>query len=311
MSITGDRTEATWLDDSLYPFVSRYVHVDGGRMHYIDEGQGEPIVFVHGFPTWSIMWRGMIRDLSMKHRCIAMDHIGFGLSDKPETWSYVPQAHAQNFRKLLEHVGIGPFSLVVHDFGGPMALSYAVENPHRVKRIVVLNSFMWSLKSDETVQRFSAKVHGPIGKLAMTMTNAGLNRLLRGMIVQRQKVAPKIYGQYSGPFTKASERHGPHALAMSYIDASPWLFDLWTKRESLANKPMQILWGMKDGVLTHAHLDKWRTHWPGADVVTFPECGHLVCEEQAKEAQAALYMFMDGQSELQNVAKATVSGFDD
>lgn len=309
MSIVGDRTAAPWLEDSLYPFTSKYVNVDGGRMHYIDEGQGEPIIFVHGFPTWSFMWRGLINDLSAKHRCIAMDHIGFGLSDKPEHWSYTPEAHAHNFKKFIEHLGLSTFSLVLHDFGGPIALSYAVDYPGRIKRIAIINSFCWSLKSDETVQKFDHRVHGALGKFSMTATNMGISRLISGMIEQRQKVLPKVQSQYSGPFSKASDRQGPYGMAKGYIGSSTWLYDLSTKREALANKPLQILWGMKDKLLTPAQLNKWRSLWPNADVVTFPESGHLVTEEQAREVEAALYLFMDGHAELTSVDAAIFSDY--
>ena len=182
MSITGDRTAAPWLLDSLYPFTSRFLQVDGGRMHYIEEGSGEPIVFVHGFPTWSFMWRGLVNDLSARHRCIAIDHIGFGLSEKPEQWSYTPEAHARNFRKVINDLGVGQFSLVVHDFGGPIALAYALDNPGRVRRLTVINSFMWSLKADEQFIKFDKRVSGALGKLAMTATSAGLTSLLKKMV---------------------------------------------------------------------------------------------------------------------------------
>jgi len=309
MSITGDRTTAPWLDDSLYPFVSKYLQADGGRMHYIDEGQGEPIIFVHGFPTWSFMWRGLVRDLSVKHRCIAMDHIGFGLSDKPAHWSYTPEAHARNFRKLVEHLNLSTFSLVVHDIGGPIALSYALDNPGRINRICVINSFLWSLKTDPHFQRFDHRVHGPWGAFAMTATNTGLARMIRNMVVQKQKVAAKVYGQYTGPFTKAAERHGPHGLAKAYIGSCSWYYDLWARREAIAGKPIQVLWGMKDKLFSNDQLTKWRTTWPHADVVTFPESGHLVTEEQGREVEAAVYMFLDGHKELTNTSSAIFTDF--
>jgi len=309
MSIAGDRTVAPWLDDSQFPFVSKFANVDGGRMHYVDDGQGEPVIFVHGFPTWSFMWRGLIRDLSTKHRCIAMDHIGFGLSDKPARWSYTPEAHARNFKKLLDHIGLSTFSLVVHDFGGPIALSYAIDNPGRINRICVVNSFLWSLKNDTSFQKFDHRMHGPMGKLALTATNTGLSHLVHGMVEQKQKVAGKVYPQYTGPFSKASDRHGAHVLAQGYIGSSTWLYDLWVRRESLAQKPLQVLWGMKDKLFSADHLNKWRAAWPNADVVTFPESGSLVMEEQAKEVEAAMYMFLDGHSELQSTTKALHAEF--
>ncbi|MBN9502601.1 MAG: hypothetical protein BGO01_17625 [Armatimonadetes bacterium 55-13] len=309
MSITGERSKAEWLDQAEYPFESRYVQVDGGRMHYVDEGQGEPIVFVHGFPTWSFMWRGLIRDLSVKHRCIAMDHIGFGLSDKPEHWSYTPEAHARNYRKLLEHLGIGRFSLVVHDLGGPIALAHAVEHPEKIARISAVNSFMWSVKNDPLFVKFDHKVNGPMGKMALTTTPLGLNKMLHDMVEQKQKVNSRIFPQYSGPYAKASDRQGPYGLAKGYVGSSQWLYDIWAHREALAGIPLQVIWAMKDSLFTNEHLDKWRHNWPNAEIVTFPDCGRLVVEECAKEYEAAVYMFMDGHSQLNDLQAAIHADF--
>ncbi len=310
MSIVSERSQADWLDQGEYPFAPHYVQVDGGRMHYVDEGQGEPILFVHGFPTWSFMWRGLVRDLSTRHRCIAMDHIGFGLSDKPDHWSYTPEAHARNYRKLIDHLGISTFSLVVHDFGGPIALSHALDFPGRVKRISLLNSFMWSLKSDEHFVKFDHKVNGPLGKMAMTATPLGLSKMLHNMIEQKQKVSSRIYPQYTGPFHRASDRLGPYGLAKGYLGSCAWLYDLWVRRDALSRVPFQVLWGMKDRLLTSAHLDKWRQNWPDADVITFPDSGHLVVEEQAKDVEAAIYMFLDGQGDLAATQRLAAADFD-
>jgi pimeloyl-ACP methyl ester carboxylesterase len=309
MSVASDRSKADWLDQNEYPFLPHYVSVEGGRMHYVDEGQGEPIIFVHGFPTWSFMWRGLVRDLSVKHRCIAMDHIGFGLSDKPDSWTYTPEGHARNYRKLLDHLGLDSFSLVVHDFGGPIALSHALDFPGKVKRIAVLNSFLWSLKNDPHFVKFDHKVNGPLGRMAMTATPLGLNKMLHDMIEQKAKVNSKIYNQYTGPFTKASERQGPYGLAKGYVGSSEWLYSLWVHREALKNIPLQVVWGMKDRLFSHEQLDKWRHSWPDADVITFPESGHLVLEEQAKEVEAAVFMFLDGHTELAGLNAAIFSEY--
>jgi haloalkane dehalogenase len=307
MSVGTSKSKADWLDQNMYPFESHFVHVEGGAMHYVDEGEGDVIVFVHGLPTWSFMWRGLIRDLSVKHRCIAMDHIGFGLSDKPDHWSYTPEAHARNFRKLIEHLGIGTFSLVVHDFGGPIAFAYAIDNPQRIDRITVVSSFMWSLKTDDHFVKFDHKVNGPIGKMALTATPIGLNKMLHDMVAQKQKVPAKVYPQYTGPYHNAAERQGPFGLAHGYIGSSEWLYNVWAHREPLITKPIQVIWPMKDNLFTTVQLDKWRQFWPNAEVVAFPDSGHMVFEEQPNEFEAAVYMFQSGQSELANTVQSIYS----
>ena len=115
-------------------------------LHYIDEGRGDPVVMVHGTPTWSFLYRHVVKGLSKNYRCIAPDHIGFGLSDKPQGWSYTIEAQAKNLQVLLDSLDLEDITLVVHDFGGPIGLSYAIENPEKVSRLVIMNTWLWSLK---------------------------------------------------------------------------------------------------------------------------------------------------------------------
>ena len=116
-------SEADWIDRDEYPFESHYIQVPAGRMHYVDEGSGQPVVMVHGNPTWSFLYRKVIKRLQPEYRCIAMDHLGFGLSDKPKDWSYLPAEHSTNLATLIEGLGLKNITLVVQDWGGPIGLS--------------------------------------------------------------------------------------------------------------------------------------------------------------------------------------------
>ena len=116
----------TWLNEQEYPFKPHYFDVGPGRIHYVDEGSGETVVMVHGSPVWSFIYRHLIKGLQANYRCIALDHLGFGLSDKPQKWIYTPEAHSDNLTKLIEHLQLKDITLVVHDFGGPIGLHYAI-----------------------------------------------------------------------------------------------------------------------------------------------------------------------------------------
>lgn len=123
-------TETPWLDRAEYPFAPHHFESGDGRMHYVDEGEGEPVVLVHGTPTWSFLYsRHRIRGLSRTRRVIAPGHLGFGLSEKPADALYRPEDHARRLEALLEHLGLEGITLVVHDFGGPIGLSYALRHP--------------------------------------------------------------------------------------------------------------------------------------------------------------------------------------
>src|SRR6478735_557643 len=151
-----------WLDRTAYPFASRSVQLSEGRVHYVDEGQGEPIVFMHGTPTWSFEFRELIRQLRGSRRCIALDHLGFGLSERPATFGYRPEDHARVFVEFVERLGLRRFTLVVHDFGGPIALPFAEAHPERILRLVVLNSFIWPVE-DAKLERQARLAGGAFG----------------------------------------------------------------------------------------------------------------------------------------------------
>ena len=164
-------TTPEWIDRSAYPFAPHYLDLPMGRMHYVDEGAGSPIVMVHGTPTWSFLYRKLIAGLARNHRVIAPDNIGFGLSDKPAGWSYRPRDHAANITALVEHLGLRDATLMVHDFGGPIGLAHAIEHPGSVARIVMFNTWMWSLRGNPTVEKASRIVSGPVGKFLYTRMN--------------------------------------------------------------------------------------------------------------------------------------------
>jgi pimeloyl-ACP methyl ester carboxylesterase len=143
----------TGIDRAAYPFTSRWLATPSGRLHYIDEGGGEPVLFVHGTPTWSFEWRHVVRALAPRWRCIAPDHLGFGLSDRPRDFPYTPEAHAANLAHFVDALGLQRFTLVVHDYGGPIALSLALGRPERVRRLVLINTWMWSFVGDHQMER--------------------------------------------------------------------------------------------------------------------------------------------------------------
>ncbi len=129
-----------WLDRSAYPFTLRVFSAPEGDMRYVDEGQGEVILFVHGNSTWSFMYRELIKGLRARYRCVAPDHLGFGLSDKPRGATYLPQMHAENLQAFIQGLGLKDITLVLHDWGGPIAMAYATAHPENIKRLVVLNT---------------------------------------------------------------------------------------------------------------------------------------------------------------------------
>ena len=155
----GDRGAAT-----MDRISGRYVETPAGRMHYMDEGEGEAVLFVHGTPTWSYEWRHVIRALRGGYRCVAPDHLGFGYSDRPTDFAYTPEAHAAQLERFVAGLALERFTLVVHDFGGPIGLPQALWHAGRVKRLVVMNTWMWSLADDSAIRRPARLLSGASGR---------------------------------------------------------------------------------------------------------------------------------------------------
>ncbi|MDD3119307.1 MAG: alpha/beta fold hydrolase, partial [Victivallales bacterium] len=131
--------------DELYPFKSNYYVVKGYKYHYLDEGQGAPMVMVHGNPTWSFFYRRLIKEFSRTHRVIVPDHLGCGLSDKPQNFEYRLETHIENLESLIVALKIDAITLVVHDWGGAIGMGFAVRHPHRIKSLIILNSGAFSM----------------------------------------------------------------------------------------------------------------------------------------------------------------------
>src|SRR5690349_17028223 len=142
--LTRETLDASpWFNAREYPFASHYADLGAGKMHYLDEGKGEPVVFVHGTPSWSFEYRDVVAGLRDRYRCITMDHLGFGLSERPAGWGYTVAGHAANLEEFVGRLGLERFTLVVHDFGGPIAIPFALKHPGRIKKLVVMNSWFW------------------------------------------------------------------------------------------------------------------------------------------------------------------------
>lgn len=260
-------------------------------MHYVDEGEGEPIVFVHGTPTWSFLWRQQIKPLSRKHRCIAPDHLGFGLSAKPVDFAYTPEAHADNLEQLIEHLQLKDITLVVHDFGGPIGLRYAIRHPEKVKRLVILNTWMWSLEEEPQMMKISKFLNGTIGKFLYLQLGFSPKILLPKGYHQRKNLTNDIYQHYQKPFSSASSRMGTWHFAKALHQSNPYFAELWEQREKLTAIPKLILWGEKDALLPFHFLDKWQKAFPDAVVRKF-NAGHFLQEEKGSEVTEAIKQFI-------------------
>lgn len=276
---------------ALYPFAPHRVRVSGGFMHYIDEGKGAPLLFVHGTPTWSFLYRHYIRALAPQYRCIAPDHIGFGLSDKPATWDYTLQSHSHNIEQLVDALGLEQITLIVHDFGGPIALPFALRYPEKIRRIVLFNTWMWETLSDPATRRVSALLHSSIGRLLYLRFNISPRILLKKAFYKREMLSAAVHQHYTGVFPHRDDRVGLLMIGRELTGASDWMESQWQQLHRIVDKPALLLWGKHDPVLREQHLHKWQQALPSAHTVQY-DCGHFIQEEQPEESLYALASFL-------------------
>jgi haloalkane dehalogenase len=264
-------------------------------MHYVDEGQGPILVMVHGTPVWSFLYRNFIKDLSKDFRCIVPDHLGFGLSDKPANASYRPQDLARNLAEFIERLGLRDITLIVHDFGGPIGLSYALDHPEQVTRLVLFNTWMWPLNDEKYAVQAGKLFGGTFGKLLYTRFNISPRVLYPSVFGDKTKLRRDIQHQYIQATSTPDERIAMWTFARELIGSSEWYQYLWERRERIANKPALVLWGMKDTAFRPAQLERWKALLTNARIIEFPTAGHFVQEEEPEQAIAAIRAFLAAQ----------------
>jgi haloalkane dehalogenase len=277
-----------WLDRERYPFRTRLFATSDGRMSYVDEGAGPPVLLVHGTPTWSFEWREVIAALSAHHRVIAPDHLGFGLSDKPAGAPYAPADHARRLLALFDALDLREVVLVVHDFGGPIGLPIALERADRVARVVALNTWMWPNGDDPRVVRIDRVVRSAIGRFLYRWLNVSPRLLLPASFGDRRKLTRALHRQFLAPFARRAEREALYALACALAGSDDYYASLWARRARLAEKPLTIVWGEKDPAFGRAQLDRWIGAFPRAEVRRLPDVGHFVAEEDPASVVRAI-----------------------
>ncbi len=286
---------------SLYPFEDRLQDIDGKAYHYLDEGEGEPVVMVHGNPTWSFFYRNLIVGLRDRYRCLVPDHVGCGLSEKPSGYQYTLEHHIVNLETWLESTlppaswNGGKINLIVHDWGGPIGIGYAVRNPHRIRRLVVLNTSVFTAGSmPRKITMCRLPVLGPL-------LVRGLNLFAR-LATEQTTVKPlskAVANGYLLPYNSWGNRIGVHAFVKDIpLRPDTPTHKLFRKIEelvepALSGKPMLIQWGMKDWCFTPFFLDLWRKRFRQAEVDEYPRAGHYLLEDEGEAILARIRAFLE------------------
>jgi haloalkane dehalogenase len=279
-------------------WAARFLDVGGARMAYLDEGTGPPVVMVHGNPTWSFAWRELVTELCVDHRCVVPDHVGMGCSDKPPRYPYTLDRRVADFGRLMDEVvGSEPATLCVHDWGGAIALGWAVAHPGRVARLVILNTAAFRLLPGRRLPLALAAVRSrPFGDVAERGLGLfTLGAALRGVTRPLSRAVRRGYlAPYRRPSDRAATRAfvrdipvGPCDPAYATVAATE------VRLRLLAGLPALVCWGGRDPVFDDEYLAAWRGHLPGAEVHRFEHAGHFVLEDARDEVVALVRGFLD------------------
>jgi haloalkane dehalogenase len=261
----------------------------------VDEGRGETLLFVHGTPTWSFEWRHVIRALAPTWRCVAPDLLGFGLSDRPRDFTYTPQAHADVLAAFVDRLGLTSFTLIVHDYGGPIGLPLGLVRPNRIARLVLINTWMWSLVGDRDMERKGRIAGSGLGRFLYRHANLSLRVIMPSAYGDRRALTPEIHRHYLERFPDAWSRGAVlWGLARATLGSSDYYDSLWARREALRGKPVLIVWGMRDSAFRPHQLARWRALLPDARVVELADAGHWPHEEAPGAVVTAMRDFFAG-----------------
>jgi haloalkane dehalogenase len=280
---------------TVYPWTGQTLQVDGGQMHYLDEGPKDaPVMLcVHGNPTWSFYWRAIVAHFAGRYRVVVPDHIGCGLSDKPQDWDYRLAQHVDNLQRLVEHLGLEEITLVVHDWGGAIGMGVATRTPERFCRFVVTNTAAFLSKS---IPASIAAVKLPgFGALAVRGGNAFARAATVRAVSRPLSATAKAgllfpYGSWADRIATLrfvqdiplGEGH-PSYSTLAEIDAG------LTKLEA---HPMLLCWGDDDFCFTPAFRAEWERRFPQAQSLHWDGVGHYVMEDAPERVIAAMDAFL-------------------
>jgi haloalkane dehalogenase len=275
-----------WAPPALYPFESHFAEVDGASLHYLDEGDGPPLLLLHGNPTWSFLYRELVRGLRDRYRCIAPDHPGFGLSKAGPGYGYTPAEHAQVLEQLVLQLGLEDVTMMVQDWGGPIGFAVATRHPERFAAFIIGNTWAWP-KSDFGTQVFSRMLGGPLGRYLILRRNFFVERIIPGGVKLR-KLGPEVMGAYRGPFPTPQSRVPIYVFPGEILRSRPFLAQIAHGLPALRDRPTLITWPTKDVAFREAERARWQEVFPKHETVLLEGAGHYIQEDAPEEIVAAI-----------------------
>ena len=279
----------------IYPYTSRYFDLNPHKYHYLDEGGGETLLFLHGNPTWSFYYRTLIQRLKDGYRCVAPDHIGCGLSDKPQDYNYTLSIHIDNLEKLVDSLELKNITLVLHDWVGAIGMGLAVRRPELIKRLVLFNTA--AFLSSHMPFRINICRKPFIGPIATRYFNAFAKGVLMFGLKNQERLTEQVRAGYLAPYDSFENRVANLRFVQdipmdSTAESYPVVKNIENNLQQFNKLPIMIAWGMKDFCFNHHFLNKWKEIFPSAEVHEVEHAGHLVVEDACEEIIPWMCLFL-------------------
>jgi len=275
-----------WVDDELFPFESRFVVIDGHSVHYEDEGSGPTLLFLHGNPTWSFVYREVIESLRDEFRCIAVDYPGFGLSSAAPGYRYLPAEHAQVITAFVDTLALNEVTLVAHDWGGPIGLALVENHPEAFDRLVLANTWAWPIGAPH-VQIMSHVMGSPIGRLLIRQFNLFVNVMIPAGH-RLTKPTNDEMDHYQKALDSPSRRDASAIFPREITASRAFLADVEAGLAGIAALPTLIIWGDADMAFGHKELRRWEQTFTDHQTVVVEGAGHFVQSDSPNRFAAAI-----------------------
>ena len=284
--------------DGPFPFAPHYHDMSGFAMHYVDEGQGEPVVMLHGDPTWGYLYRNFIPPLAARARCIVPDLMGMGKSGvPPEPYPYRLRHHIAHLEMLLLALDVRNMTLVLHDWGGPVGLGFAVRHPERIHRLVLMNTWAFAAWPGGPLPRLLNIIRSDRGERFVLEKHGYLEPALLGTTFYPEHLTPTVLRAYHAPFPTPASRLALLCWSrdIPLTAADPSYGDMQHIEHGLVqfnNRPVLLVWGMQDPVLPPAVLRQWQCLYPQAHTVKIANASHFLQEDTPEQVVSCITRFL-------------------
>lgn len=278
-----------------YPFSSKFRDWNGLKYHYVDEGAGSPLLFVHGNPTWSFAWRRLLQEFKRDHRVLAVDHIGCGMSDKPQDYSYTLDQHVRNLCHFIEDLDLRGITLVAHDWGGAIGMGAATRLPDRFNRFVLCNTA--AFRSQQIPFRIWICRTPLLGTLGLRGLNLFSLAALKMAVRKPERMTLEAKAGYLAPYDSWNNRIAVERfvqdipLKPSHLSYAT-LEEIEQKLSQFQSAPMLLPWGMQDWCFTPQFLAEFQRRFPHAEACPIAEAGHYLFEDSPETLISCMRRFL-------------------